>query len=193
MTTLLLRLMAVCLLAVTTACVPILAYDEYLPKMAGGTVRTSNCMDTKSVRYETNGIALTASVYKPWRGQPTFSVGFSVAAGITVGLQQHMVQIASPANAPARQVAIRAIQHRDHFTAPIQSMLPSSAMVGDNVLQGTRAYPRNFWLTVPLDEGESAESHITLPLLSINGNTVSIPPVTFRRHTRIHVMVPLNC
>ena len=178
------------LLALVAGCIPILFLNEYVPEMAGGTIKMSNCLDAKRVEYASHGVVLRSSLGKGRNGHLSLSIGLSIPSGITATLEDPFVRVATPANAQAKKIDIAGFSTGGFPRPPIQPLKP---MVGGETLHGTVKQPHFFSIWLSLDEAILDELSVVLPRLDINGEKVVIPNIIFRRNVKTHVMAPLNC
>jgi hypothetical protein len=173
------------------ACIP-LPRQLYLPEGIGGYPRYTTC-STKgvpdSIEFDIEGIKLDVKVAAVTDGRNYIEVRFLVPKGKVVTLQDDKVAFLWPNNRPTSYESFEKISLVDgpivniHRTTLRQYMLATSEnMVG----------PRNFWLATYITPQPDGDFSVVLPPLAVNGATVALPKVLFRKGP-FALIAPINC
>lgn len=181
-------------LAVTIAgCVPFLTFVDFTPEMAGGQIRASNCLGMERVEYKIDGIQLTISASmrsSTGESAPVPYVFFAIPVNTKVELLSPEILVASPLSVAGKRVTIPVFK-TPRTQAQLARKRPPTESSGVNFQNLTAT--SNFAIEVPLTGMPADDFRIELPDMKINGKTVTIPPIIFKKIRRTEIMAPLNC
>jgi hypothetical protein len=174
-------------------CVPFLTFIDFTPQMAGGEIRTSNCIGKESVEYKVEGIQLASSLSmrSTFGGKaPLLYVFFTIPKETKVELLLPEISVIPLPSTTIKRVPIPGFK-TPRTQAQISSRLPppESNEVNFRNLTATSSYA----IEVPLTGMLPGDFRVELPDMKINDRVVKIPPIDFKKFRRTEVMAPLNC
>ena len=195
---------ALVLLATAAGCVPLLLTGWVADPGQGTPVHSACTLDNTvpdAVSVPVQGLRALASLRQG--GSRAFvEVRFDVPPGLTLMLDDDLIEVRTAAAGPARQVRFPNVSLVDgpivnsystsSAIAPYQVPVRTPLVGGRTVIQGA-AWDRHFWIAAPVAERPLPDAlWITLPGFTVNATPARIPALHYRQR-RLLVAAPLNC
>jgi hypothetical protein len=192
------------LLGTTAGCVPLLLTGWVAEPGQGPPVYSACTLDNSvpdAISVPVQGLHALVSL-RQGSSRAFVEVRFDVPPGLTLVLDDDLIEVRTAAAGPARQVRFPNVSLVDgpivnsystsSAIAPFQLPVRTPLVGGRTVIQGA-AWDRHFWIAAPLAELPATdELWITLPGFTVNATPARIPALHYRQR-RLLVAAPLNC
>ena len=201
-------LLMFCLPAIA-GCIAFVPVAELMPSTTGGTIHTSNCMGTRTVRYDFDGVPIWVSVRSNGPDTPPsrLTMGLILAEGHIARIPAPVIRIkplderpeeSHPLTAWERSVLRRIKPQGSRLERVIVETGPAAGPLvggtphdGDDVVGHATA--KAFSISIPLAAPPAPGYRVQLPSIEIDGKVHTFAPIEYRLQYRVEFMVPLNC
>lgn len=204
-----LRTALIVALALIAGCVAVLPVGEFVPASADGKVHTSNCLGSKRVSYDFDGVPVGVSLGGSGAEEPPsrLNIWLTLSEGRIARIPAPEIRI-RPLGEGSEKIHSLPTWERSvlRFIKPnskrlervtVETAPATGPLVGGKPDDGgavfNRQIARTFNISVPLGGLPAPGYRIQLPAIEIDGKLHTVAPIEYRHQVRLEFMVPLNC
>ncbi|MBL8522181.1 MAG: hypothetical protein JNN20_00690 [Betaproteobacteria bacterium] len=180
-----------------------------MPSTEDGKVNTSNCLGTKSVRYDFDGVPMWVSLRGSGAKDPPSQLvmGLTLADGHTARIPVPEIRL-KPLNdgaeesypLPAWERSVlrwKLSRNKQLERVTVETGPAAGPLIGGKPNDGDNIFgpapTKTFVASIPLKGLPAPAYHVQLPAIEINGKLHAVEPIKYRHEVRVKFMVPVNC
>jgi hypothetical protein len=204
-----LRTALVLCLSFIAGCIAVLPIGEFVPIATDGKIHTSNCLGTKRVSYNFDGVPVSVWLSGSGSEDPPsrLNVVLTLAEGRIAQIPAPLLRTKPMSEGPEKIHSLptwersvvrfmkpnsKRLERVTVETAPAAGpLIGGKPNDGDGVLGHNPA--KTFNISIPLGGLPAPGYLVQLPAIEIDGKLHTVAPIEYRHQYRVEFMVPVNC